>query len=113
MANISALSKQPKGVNMDTLWAKMVGFLESFDPRQIRYLGEELDHIIETVAGIAMNNDQVGPIYKWRSTETDYSIALACSCPNPKRNSSSRSFRQYPDFPPSSLGKAGIGIAEP
>ena len=68
MANIAALGKQPKGVNMDTLWAKMVGFLESFDPRQIRYLGDELDQIIQTVAGIAMSNDQVGPVYQWRST---------------------------------------------
>lgn len=91
----------------------MVGFLESFDPRQIRYLGEELDHIIQNMAGIAMNDDRVGPFYKWRSTETDYSIALACSCPNPKCNSSSRSFRRYPDFPPYPLGEADIGIAKP
>ena len=68
MANINALSKQPKGVDMDTLWAKMVGFLESFDPRQIRYLGDELEEIIQTVASIAMNNDQVSPIYQWTST---------------------------------------------
>jgi hypothetical protein len=54
---------------MDTLWAKMVGFLESMDSRQIRYLGEELDQIIQAIANIAMNNHQVGPIYTWRSSK--------------------------------------------
>jgi hypothetical protein len=97
---------------MDTLWAKMLGFLESFDSRQIRYLGEELDQIIKAVASIATHNNQVGPIYKWRSNKVDDSVVPPCNCPCPKRNSSSRSVRQYADFPPSSLGKAGTGIAE-
>ncbi|KAE8442271.1 hypothetical protein EG329_003531 [Mollisiaceae sp. DMI_Dod_QoI] len=67
LANISAMRKGGnKGVDYDTLWEKMTGFLSTFDPRQIRYIGEEFSHIIEAVAGLASQNRQshlaVGPI---------------------------------------------------
>lgn len=48
-----------KGVDFDTLWDKMTGFLATFDPRQIRYVGDEFSHIIDAVAGSAAHSRQV------------------------------------------------------
>ncbi|KUJ11933.1 uncharacterized protein LY89DRAFT_653469 [Mollisia scopiformis] len=67
LANISALKKgNNKGVEIDTLWEKMIGFLSAFDSRQIRYIGDELSAIIEAVAATAFSTRQahlaVGPI---------------------------------------------------
>lgn len=38
----------------------MTGFLATFDPRQIRYVGEEFGQIIDAVAAMAAQNRQVG-----------------------------------------------------
>lgn len=67
LANIAAMRKgNTKGVDFETLWDKMIGFLVSFDPRQIRYIGEEFSAIVDAVAGSAAQNRQshlaVGPI---------------------------------------------------
>jgi COP9 signalosome complex subunit 3 len=59
LANISALKKGTKGVDMEKIWGKMTTFLGTFDPRQIRYLGEQLSNILEAVASIAVTNRQV------------------------------------------------------
>ena len=44
---------------MEKIWGKMTTFLGTFDPRQIRYLGEQLSTILEAVASIAVTNRQV------------------------------------------------------
>ncbi len=59
LANLSALKKGTKGVGMDKIWEKMTAFLGTFDPRQIRYLGDQLSTIMEAVANIAVANRQV------------------------------------------------------
>lgn len=59
LANISALKKGTKGVDMEKIWGKMTTFLGTFDPRQIRYLGDQLSAILEAVASIAVTNRQV------------------------------------------------------
>jgi len=59
LANISALKKGTKGVDMEKIWGKMTTFLGTFDPRQIRYLGEQLSTILDAVASIAVTNRQV------------------------------------------------------
>jgi COP9 signalosome complex subunit 3 len=59
LANISALKKGTKGVDMEKIWGKMTTFLGTFDPRQIRYLGDQLSDILEAVASIAVTNRQV------------------------------------------------------
>ncbi|KAH8821108.1 hypothetical protein F5884DRAFT_766646 [Xylogone sp. PMI_703] len=40
------------------LWVQATNFLETFDPRQIRYLGEEFTKIIDAVAYFARQNQQ-------------------------------------------------------
>jgi COP9 signalosome complex subunit 3 len=59
LANISALKKGTKGVDMEKIWGKMTTFLGTFNPRQIRYLGDQLSAILEAVASIAVTNRQV------------------------------------------------------
>lgn len=44
---------------MDKLWDKLTGFLGTFDPRQIRYLGDQLVTIVDAVASIAYQSRQV------------------------------------------------------
>lgn len=44
---------------MEKIWGKMTTFLGTFDPRQIRYLGDQLSDILEAVASIAVTNRQV------------------------------------------------------
>lgn len=63
LANINALEKGNKAVNPETIWAKLTGFLSSFDPRQIRYLGDQLSKIIGAVEGIARSSRQVCILY--------------------------------------------------
>ncbi|KAG4423074.1 hypothetical protein IFR04_003850 [Cadophora malorum] len=59
VANLEAVAKNTgKGVNMDILWGKMVEFLDVFDTRQIRYIGEEFNHIVRGVADFARNSRQ-------------------------------------------------------
>ncbi|CZT06595.1 hypothetical protein WAI453_005979 [Rhynchosporium graminicola] len=59
VANVQATSKNTaKSVNMDILWSKMVQFLQVFDARQIRYLGDELNYIIKSVADFARSSRQ-------------------------------------------------------
>jgi COP9 signalosome complex subunit 3 len=43
----------------ERLWSKMVGFLGSFDKRQIRYAGSEWRKVIEIVAESAKKTGQV------------------------------------------------------
>jgi len=77
LANISALEKGNKAVDPDTIWSKLTGFLSSFDPRQIRYLGEQLMSIIRAVDSIARQSRQVRAlsIDVFRSsTNSPYSI---------------------------------------
>lgn len=59
LAHIAGINKK-RGVDIDSLWDKLVAFLEVFDPRQVRYLGQELDHILKTVVSLAQHNKQVG-----------------------------------------------------
>ncbi|KAE9377921.1 hypothetical protein N431DRAFT_399116 [Stipitochalara longipes BDJ] len=58
LANLAAINKTPKAVDMEKIWGKLTTFLGTFDPRQIRYLGEQLSTILEAVASIAMSNRQ-------------------------------------------------------
>ncbi|EDN92309.1 hypothetical protein SS1G_08172 [Sclerotinia sclerotiorum 1980 UF-70] len=57
-AHIAAAYKNEKGINIDNLWDKATSFLHSFDPRQIRYLGEELQDIMSFVAEVASQQHQ-------------------------------------------------------
>jgi COP9 signalosome complex subunit 3 len=59
LANISVLKKGTKGVDVEKIWGKMTTFLGTFDPRQIRYLGDQLSTIMEAVANLAVANRQV------------------------------------------------------
>ncbi|TVY49578.1 COP9 signalosome complex subunit [Lachnellula occidentalis] len=60
LATITALQKGSKNVKGDNLWGNMTGFLATFDPRQIRYLGSELSTIIETVVEFARRRGEPG-----------------------------------------------------
>lgn len=71
LANLSALKKGTKGVDMDKIWGKMTTFLGTFDPRQIRYLGDQLSTIMEAVANIAVANRQVRFLASECVLETD------------------------------------------
>jgi COP9 signalosome complex subunit 3 len=53
IAHIAALANNKKNVDSDFVWGKMAAFLVSFDPRQIRYLGQEFIKITEAVAILA------------------------------------------------------------
>jgi len=59
LANLSALNKNAKGIDMEKIWGKSITFLGTFDPRQMRYLGDQLSSIIDAVASIAMSKRQV------------------------------------------------------
>ncbi len=59
VASLNTIHKNVKGVDVDALWAKITNYLSSFDPRQIRYLGEEFNYIIRSVAELARSNNQV------------------------------------------------------
>lgn len=50
--------KDTKKLDNEQLFEKMTTFLRSFDPIQIRYAGEELMRVIETVARLADNVNQ-------------------------------------------------------
>lgn len=54
-AHISSRDAEP-GV----LWLRAKNFLETFDPRQIRYLGEEFTKVIDAVAFFARQTQKVG-----------------------------------------------------
>jgi COP9 signalosome complex subunit 3 len=71
LANISALKKGTKGVDMEKIWGKMTTFLGTFDPRQIRYLGDQLSTIMEAVSNIAISNRQVRLLLGERVIVTD------------------------------------------
>jgi hypothetical protein len=43
----------------NTLLAKIVKFLETFDDRQIRYLGKEFTQIVDAAVTLARSNRQV------------------------------------------------------
>ncbi|KAK2625304.1 hypothetical protein QTJ16_005673 [Diplocarpon rosae] len=59
IAHLNAYFKNnSKSADMDTLWGKLVNFLSVFDPRQMRYMGDELSHIIKKVSHIARDNQQ-------------------------------------------------------
>jgi len=59
LAHIAALQKGTKGANFEKLWDRITNFLGTYDPRQIRYLGAEFSHIIETTAAMALQSRQV------------------------------------------------------
>ncbi|KAF7860320.1 hypothetical protein EAF04_008447 [Stromatinia cepivora] len=59
-AHIAAAYKNEKGINIDDLWDKATSFLHSFDRRQIRYLGEELQDIMSFVTQVASQQHQPG-----------------------------------------------------
>lgn len=44
---------------MEVLWEKISGFLETFDARQIRYLGQEFMTIVDAAANLSGNAGQV------------------------------------------------------
>jgi COP9 signalosome complex subunit 3 len=46
-------------VDVEKIWGKMTTYLGTFDPRQIRYLGDQLSTIMDAVANIAISNRQV------------------------------------------------------
>ena len=71
LANLAALNKTPKAVDMDKIWGKLIIFLGTFDTRQIRYLGDQLSTILEAVANIATNNRQVRLLLSRRLSTTD------------------------------------------
>ena len=71
LANLAALNKAPKAVDMDKIWGKLITFLGTFDPRQIRYLGDQLSTIVNAVASIATSNRQVGLLLSGCISPTD------------------------------------------
>lgn len=58
-AHIAAAHKGEKGINVNDLWEKATAFLHSFDKRQVRYLGKEIQDVIEFVAQVASEQRQV------------------------------------------------------
>lgn len=59
LAHITAAQKGGKGFDREKLWDKIESFLESFDNRQIRYLGKEFTHIIDVLVKFANSSHQV------------------------------------------------------
>lgn len=59
VAHLKAAFKNTKNPKYDALFQNSVLFLTSFDPRQIRYLGAELNGVIEAVVTIARRAQQV------------------------------------------------------
>lgn len=59
IAHINALQKGSKVIKLEALWEKISGFLESFDARQVRYLGPEFMTIIDAAATFARQAGQV------------------------------------------------------
>lgn len=51
-------------LDLDRLWLHMVTFLQSFDPRQIRYAGAEFTSILESAAQIARQTMQVSCLWR-------------------------------------------------
>jgi COP9 signalosome complex subunit 3 len=62
VAGFKALSKGAKGVKLEEVWDKAAAFLTQFDPRQIRYVGEQFLLIVEFVATGARRSRQVTPL---------------------------------------------------
>ncbi|KAF4625807.1 hypothetical protein G7Y89_g12357 [Cudoniella acicularis] len=58
IAHIKAMHTGNKSIDLDTIWEKILGFLGNFDPRQIRYLGSELSHIIDSTVSISRRHNQ-------------------------------------------------------
>ncbi|TGO46452.1 hypothetical protein BOTNAR_0587g00050 [Botryotinia narcissicola] len=59
-AHIAAAHRGEKGINVNDLWEKATAFLHSFDQRQIRYLGKEMQDVMEFVAQVASEQRQPG-----------------------------------------------------
>jgi COP9 signalosome complex subunit 3 len=59
IAHINALNKGSKVIKLEALWEKISGYLESFDARQIRYLGNEFMTVIDAAAGFTRQAGQV------------------------------------------------------
>ncbi len=58
-------------MDIDKIWDKLTGFLGTFDPRQIRYLGDQLSTILDAVANIAIQNRQVCLLFNGCKIATD------------------------------------------
>jgi COP9 signalosome complex subunit 3 len=71
LANLSALKKGAKNIDIDKIWDKLTSFLGTFDPRQVRYLGDQLSTILEAVANIAIQNRQVRLLFTGCKIVTD------------------------------------------
>ena len=60
LAYITAYSKHGnKTIQLETLWEKISGYLETYDARQIRYLGSEFMQIVEAAAQLGGSAGQV------------------------------------------------------
>lgn len=59
LAHLQAANKGHKGLSWEDLFEKMVNFAETFDSRQIRYLGKEFSAIIDHLSSIARSSRQV------------------------------------------------------
>lgn len=58
-ANCTAILKGQKTTDLDTIYDKIATFLETFDGRQIRYVGNELTQLIQTFLQITRGSLQV------------------------------------------------------
>ncbi|KAI1003777.1 hypothetical protein K3495_g4428 [Podosphaera aphanis] len=53
LANLTAVSNRTKGADINKILEKMTNYLQHFDPRQIRYLGNEFRSIVESYLNYA------------------------------------------------------------
>ncbi|KAM3072404.1 hypothetical protein ACMFMG_009207 [Clarireedia jacksonii] len=58
LAHIAAAHNGEKNIDLEELWGKVTGYLCSFDGRQIRYLGKELNRIMDAAAKLARQTRQ-------------------------------------------------------
>lgn len=64
LAHINAAQKGGKGLGWEKVWGRIESFLESFDARQIRYLGKEFTHIIDVALKYARSTNQPALVIK-------------------------------------------------
>ncbi|PQE19487.1 COP9 signalosome complex subunit 3 protein [Rutstroemia sp. NJR-2017a WRK4] len=57
-AHIAAAQNGDKNIDLEELWGKVTGYLCSFDGRQIRYMGKELNRIMDATAKLARQTRQ-------------------------------------------------------
>lgn len=59
LAHVVAAQKAGKAPGWDKLWDKFAELSETFDVRQVRFVGKEFTHIIDVMVKHARSNNKV------------------------------------------------------